>query len=234
MVLIHSGPTSAARPALSMGVQFWTSRGWVVAEVNYRGSTGYGRRYRSLLHHAWGVADVADCIAVAHWLADQGRADAHRMVIRGGSAGGFTALCAVAQSDAFRAAAVRYAVTDLAALAAETPRFESGYNDWLVGAPADQAQLFAERSPINHLADITTPLLVLHGSDDAVVPPSQARVLVDSLRHRGIAVTYEEFEGEGHGFRSADTLQRALAAEVAFFADVLGIDGAASGGVSGP
>jgi dipeptidyl aminopeptidase/acylaminoacyl peptidase len=222
LVLIHSGPTSAARPALAMGVQFWTSRGWVVAEVNYRGSTGYGRRYRNQLHHAWGVADVDDCIGVARWLADEGRVDPHRMVIRGGSAGGFTALGALAAGDTFAAAAVRYPVTDLAAMAAETHRFEAGYNDWLVADPNGQARAYAERSPVHHVADINVPVLVLQGADDVVVPAGQTAAFVDALRQRGVAVTHEVFEGEGHGFRHIDTLRRALAAEVAFFGGLSG------------
>lgn len=221
MVLIHGGPTGSARPALSMAVQFWTSRGWTVAEVNYRGSTGYGRRYRNLLCEAWGVVDVDDCIAVARWLADNGRADPDRMVIRGGSAGGFTALSALVRSDVFAGGAVRYPVVDLAALDADSHRFESGYNDWLVGPPQDKPERYAQRSPVHHLDAITAPLLVLCGSDDPVVPPSQADAVVASLTRRQIPVVHKVFDGEGHGFRRADTLRRALEAEQAFFADLV-------------
>lgn len=229
MVLIHGGPTAAARCQLSMGIQFWTTRGWAVVDVNYRGSIGYGRRYRNQLHHAWGVADVADCIAVARWLADTGVVDGGRMVIRGGSAGGFTALSALATSDVFAAGVSAYGIADLEMLAAETHKFESGYNDWLLGSHADHPDRWADRSPINHVDRLTSPLLVLQGTDDAVVPPSQSELIVNALRQRGVPVAYLLFDGEGHGFRSATTLHRALEAEEQFLDRVLGIAGAIRG-----
>jgi dipeptidyl aminopeptidase/acylaminoacyl peptidase len=225
MVLIHGGPTSAARCQLSMGIQFWTTRGWAVVDVNYRGSTGYGRRYRNQLHHAWGVADVADCLAVASWLADTGEVDPDRMVIRGGSAGGFTALSALATADVFAAGVSAYGIADLEMLAAETHKFESGYNDWLLGSHADHPERWADRSPINHVDRLTSPLLVLQGTDDAVVPPSQSELIVHALRQRGVPVAYVLFDGEGHGFRSADTQRAALDAEQQFLGRVLGMTG---------
>lgn len=223
MVLIHGGPTAAARPQLNLAVQYWTTRGWAVADVNYRGSVGYGRRYRNLLAGGWGVVDVADCVAVARHLADRGRVDADRMVIRGGSAGGFTALAALVTSEVFAAGVSLYGIADLELLAAETHRFESGYNDWLLGPLATAADVWSDRSPINHVGRIASPLLVLHGAEDAVVPPSQAELIVGALRERGVPVGYLLFEGEQHGFRQASTLLRALRAEAYFCATVLGL-----------
>lgn len=223
LVLIHGGPTAAARPQLNLAVQFWTTRGWAVADVNYRGSVGYGRRYREKLAGGWGVVDVADCVAVARHLADDGVVDAGRMVIRGGSAGGFTTLAALVTSDVFAAGVNLYGIADLELLAAETHRFESGYNDWLLGPLATAADVWADRSPINHVGRITSPLLVLHGAEDAVVPASQAELIVAALRERGVPVGYLLFDGEQHGFRQADTLLRALRAEAYFLATVLGL-----------
>jgi dipeptidyl aminopeptidase/acylaminoacyl peptidase len=225
MVLIHGGPTAAARPLLSMAVRYWTSRGWTVADVNYRGSTGYGRRYRDQLHEGWGVVDVADCVAVAQWLADAGRVDADRMVIRGGSAGGFTTLAALCDSDVFAAGTSLYGIADLELLTAETHRFESGYNDWLVGALPEHADRYVDRSPIHHIDRLDRPLLVLHGAQDAVVPPSQAELVVGALRSAGVPVGYLLFDGEQHGFRRAETLERALVAEAYFLASVLDLPG---------
>lgn len=223
LVLIHGGPTAAARPQLNLAVQYWTSRGWAVADVNYRGSTGYGRRYRRLLEGGWGVTDVADCVAVAGHLAATGRVDGTRMVIRGGSAGGLTTLAALVSAEVFAAGICLYGIADLELLAAETHRFESGYNDWLLGPLATAADVWADRSPINHVGRITAPLLVLHGAEDAVVPPSQAELIVGALRERGVPVGYLLFEGEQHGFRQATTLLAALRAEAYFCATVLGL-----------
>jgi dienelactone hydrolase len=223
MVLIHGGPTSAARPVLSLAVRYWTSRGWTVADVNFRGSTGFGRRYRQRLHEAWGVVDVDDCLAVARHLAEVGRVDANRRVIRGGSAGGFTTLAALCAADVFAAGASLYGIADLELLAAETHRFEAGYNDWLLGALPEHRDRYRDRSPIHRIGDLNQPLLVLHGAEDAVVPHSQAEIIVAALRARGVPVGYVLFEGEQHGFRRAETLERALAAEAHFFTRVLGL-----------
>jgi dipeptidyl aminopeptidase/acylaminoacyl peptidase len=222
LVLIHGGPTSAARPMLRLATQFWTSRGFAVVDVNYRGSTGYGRAYRKLLDGQWGVADVEDCVAVARHLADAGLVDGARMFIRGGSAGGFTTLAALAFHDVFAGGASHYGVADLALLAAETHKFEARYLDGLVGPWPEARLVYDERSPIHHLDGITRPLAVFQGLDDAVVPPSQAELIVEGLRGRGVPVTYVAFEGEGHGFRKAENIRTALDTELAFYLEVLG------------
>jgi dipeptidyl aminopeptidase/acylaminoacyl peptidase len=223
LVFIHGGPTSAARPMLQLSRQYWTSRGFAVVDVNYRGSSGYGRAYRDLLRGQWGVADVEDCVAVAEHLAAAGLVDRARCCIRGGSAGGFTTLAALAFHDAFAAGASHYGVADLAVLAEETHKFEARYLDGLVGPWPEARELYDERSPIHHLDGITAPLAVFQGLDDAVVPPNQAQMIVDGLRARGVRVAYVTFEGEGHGFRQAANIRAALDAELAFYTDVLGL-----------
>jgi dipeptidyl aminopeptidase/acylaminoacyl peptidase len=222
VVMIHGGPTSAARPMLDLSRQLWTSRGFAVADVDYGGSTGYGRPYRRLLDGAWGVVDVEDCIAVARHLAATGVVDGDRVVIRGGSAGGFTALAALCGSDAFAAGTSLYGVTDLASLASDTHKFESRYLDGLVGPWPEAADVYAARSPASHLERLRTPVLVLQGADDRVVPPSQAEAVVAALAANGLPHAYLLFEGEGHGFRQAPTIVRALQAELAFYGQVLG------------
>ncbi|MGI8940104.1 MAG: alpha/beta hydrolase family protein [Iamia sp.] len=222
VVMIHGGPTSAARPMLELSRQFWTSRGLAVVDVDYGGSTGYGRPYRQLLDGAWGVVDVEDCVAVARHLAAQGVVDGSRVVIRGGSAGGFTTLAALCTSDAFAAGTSLYGVADLAALAADTHKFESRYLDGLVGPWPEAADVYAARSPIHHLDRLATPILVLQGEEDAVVPPSQAEAVVAAVAERGLPHAYLLFAGEGHGFRQAETIVAALRAELAFYGQVLG------------
>ena len=224
VVRIHGGPTAAARAELSPSVQFWTSRGVAVVEVNYRGSTGYGRRYRDLLRGRWGVADVADCIAAAQWLSEQGLVDGARCVIRGGSAGGFTALEATCRSEVFAAACSLYGVTDLRALATDTHKFESRYLDGLVGPYPQEAERYRERSPLFHAELLDSPVLLLQGTEDPIVPPSQAEVLRDALRRGGIPHALILFDGEAHGFRSAATIVAALQAELAFYGQVLGFE----------
>lgn len=228
VVRIHGGPTAAARAELSTSVQFWTTRGFAVADVNYRGSTGFGRRFRDLLRGAWGDADVEDCIAVTRHLAEAGLVDGGRCVIRGGSAGGFTALAAVCfqaqrgHPGAFAAACSLYGVTDLASLASDTHKFESRYLDGLVGElPRDRA-VYRQRSPLHHAQQLDRPVLLLQGSADRVVPPSQAEVLVSALRANRVPHAYVLFPGEGHGFSSGDTIARALGVELAFYGQVLG------------
>ncbi|MGW4633563.1 carboxylesterase family protein [Nocardia sp. NPDC004415] len=223
LVMIHGGPTAQALPVLAPSTQYWTSRGFAVVDVNYGGSTGYGRAYRDLLHQAWGVVDVADCIAAARWLADTGRVDPHRLAIRGGSAGGYTTLAALARPDTpFSAGADHYGVADLEALAADTHKFESRYLDGLIGDYPAQRDRYRERSPIHHIDRFRSPLIVLQGSEDAVVPPNQSEMIVDALRERGIPVAYLLFDGEQHGFRRAENIRTALDSELSFYAQVFG------------
>jgi dipeptidyl aminopeptidase/acylaminoacyl peptidase len=223
IVVIHGGPTSAARIKLDVGYQYWTTRGFAVVDVNHRGSTGYGRAYRDLLREQWGVVDVADCAAVARSLVERGDVDGDRLCIRGGSAGGFTTLAALAFEDVFSAGASRYGVADLAALARDTHKFESRYLDGLVGPWPEAIAVYEARSPIFHVDCIDRPLAVFQGLDDDVVPPNQSQMIVDALRARAIPVVYVTFEGEGHGFRRAETIRAALDTELAFYRSVLRI-----------
>jgi dipeptidyl aminopeptidase/acylaminoacyl peptidase len=222
LVFIHGGPTSAARPMVQLSRQYWTSRGFAVVDVNYRGSTGYGRAYRDLLQGQWGVADVEDCVAVVRQLAAEGRIDGGRACIRGGSAGGFTTLAALAFHDVFAAGASHYGVADLAVLAEETHKFEARYLDGLVGPWPEARATYDARSPIHHLDGITAPLAVFQGLEDPIVPPNQAEMIVTGLRSRGVAVAYVTFEGEGHGFRQAPNIRASMDGELSFYAQVLG------------
>jgi dipeptidyl aminopeptidase/acylaminoacyl peptidase len=223
LVMIHGGPTSAAQPALRLGLQFWTSRGFAVVDVDYRGSTGYGRHFRDELRGQWGVADVEDCVAAAKFLADSGRVDGDRVLIRGGSAGGFTALAALTFTDVFAAGASYYGVGDLALLAAETHKFEARYLDGLVGPYPEMAALYEERSPLAHIDQLERPIIVFQGAEDKVVPPSQAVAIVRALERRGIPHAYMSIAGEGHGFRRAENIRRTLEAELSFYLQVLDI-----------
>ncbi|WP_309232908.1 S9 family peptidase [Blastococcus sp. TML/C7B] len=225
LVLVHGGPTSAASPVLNLAVQYWTSRGFCVADVDYRGSTGYGRRYRDALQGRWGVVDLDDVVACARYLADAGRVDPARMAIRGGSAGGYTTLAALSmRPGVFTAGASHYGVADLGALAAETHKFESRYLDGLVAPWPAGADVYAERSPINHVDALDTPLAVFQGDEDAIVPPDQAEAIVAALRAKGVPHAYLLFAGEQHGFRQAANIRAALDGELSFYAQVWGFD----------
>ncbi|MFT7475879.1 MAG: dipeptidyl aminopeptidase/acylaminoacyl peptidase, partial [Verrucomicrobiales bacterium] len=195
LVLVHGGPTSAARRQLSLAIRYWTSRGVAVADVDYRGSTLYGRLYRNELRNSWGVADVVDCVAAAKHLADAGRVDPNKLIIEGGSAGGLTVLNAVAHFDVFSGGISRYGVTDLGSLAADTHKFEARYLDRLVGAWPEDEAIYVDRSPLTHVDKIDVPMLVLQGTEDMVVPPSQADAIVEALEAKDIPVTYHLFEG---------------------------------------
>ncbi|HLM65046.1 MAG TPA: prolyl oligopeptidase family serine peptidase [Acidimicrobiales bacterium] len=222
LVLIHGGPTAAARPMLQLGTQYWTSRGFAVVDVNYGGSTGYGRAYRDQLRDAWGVVDLDDCEAAARHLADTGRADPNRLCIRGGSAGGYTTLAALCFRDTFAAGASHYGVADLEALAIETHKFESRYLDGLIGPYPAARDVYVARSPIHHVGGFDRPLAVFQGLEDEVVPPNQAEMIVTALRDRGVPVAYVPFPGEQHGFRQAANIRRALDGELSFYAQVFG------------
>ncbi|MFM7634942.1 MAG: prolyl oligopeptidase family serine peptidase [Cyanobacteriota bacterium] len=217
LVKNHSGPTGMARRGLSLGIQFWTSRGWGVVDVNYGGSTGFGRAYRERLDRQWGVVDVADCAAAATALVAAGKASADRIAIEGGSAGGFTTLAALCFTEVFRAGASRYGVGDLSALAAETHRFEARYLDGLVGPWPEARATYEARSPLRHAGRIRCPVILFQGLDDRVVPPDQTDAMAAALEANGIPVEVHRFEGEGHGFRSSATLITVLERTEAFF-----------------
>jgi dipeptidyl aminopeptidase/acylaminoacyl peptidase len=218
LVKCHGGPTGSASSTLSLRTQFWTSRGIAVLDVNYGGSTGFGRAYRERLHRSWGIVDVEDCINGAKFLARQGLVDAKRVVISGGSAGGYTTLAALVFHDFFQGGASHYGVSDVAALARDTHKFESRYLDWLIGPYPEQEALYRERSPLFHAERVSKPVIFFQGSEDAVVPPNQTEAMVDALRRNGNRVGYFLFEGEGHGFRTAGNIQRSLDAELYFYA----------------
>jgi dipeptidyl aminopeptidase/acylaminoacyl peptidase len=218
LVKCHGGPTGAASSTLNLGIQFWTSRGIAVLDVNYGGSTGFGREYRERLKLGWGIVDVDDCVNGAKFLAQQGLVDAKRMVISGGSAGGYTTLAALAFRDVFQGGASYYGVSDLAALARDTHKFESRYLDRLVGPYPQEEARYRERSPLYHADRLSKPVIFFQGADDAVVPPSQTEVMVEALRRNGNAVGYFLFTGEAHGFRQAANIKRCLDAELAFYA----------------
>jgi dipeptidyl aminopeptidase/acylaminoacyl peptidase len=222
LVMSHGGPTSAASTALSYQIQYWTSRGFAVLDVNYGGSTGFGREYRMRLNGNWGVVDVDDCCNGARWLAAQGRVDPERCAIRGGSAGGYTTLAALTFRDVFRAGASHFGVSDLAGLAQDTHKFESRYLDNLVGPYPARTDLYEARSPIHHTERLATPLILLQGEEDAVVPPAQSELMFQALRAKGVPVAYLLFPGEQHGFRRAESIKRACEAELFFYARIFG------------
>ena len=224
LVLAHGGPTAQARRQLQIALLYWTSRGIAVVDVDYRGSTGYGRSYREALDGQWGLADVDDCVAATAYLAARGDVDGDRLMIRGGSAGGFTVLCALAFHDVFAAGASRYGVADLAALAADTHKFEARYLDSLVGPYPEAKAVYDARSPINHVDGLSTPMIILQGAEDEVVPPNQSEMIVTALHDNGAEVEYLLFEGEQHGFRRAENIVAALEAELRFFGRILGFD----------
>lgn len=219
LVLSHGGPTAYSTRELSLKVQYYTTRGWAVADVNYGGSTGFGRAYRERLDGNWGVTDVEDCIACVRHLVAQGQVDPARVAIKGGSAGGYTTLAALVGSTVFKAGASHYGIGDLQALARDTHKFEERYLHRLI--PEDAMD---ERSPINHVEQLTCPVIFFQGTDDRVVPPNQSEAMRDALREKGIPVRYVLFEGEGHGFRKAENIERAVEEEYAFFARIFGID----------
>jgi len=224
VVIAHGGPTSATHPTYDLSIQYFTSRGFAVADVNYRGSTGYGRAYREALYGEWGTTDVEDCIDVARYLADEDRVDRDRVAVRGGSAGGFVVLSAVAFHGDVAAGTSYYGVADLARLAELTHKFESRYLDQLVGPYPEEADAYEARSPVHHADQVDSPVLVLQGEDDQVVPLSQAEEMVAALDAQSVPHDLLVFENEQHGFRRADTRERAHEAELAFYGEVFGFD----------
>ena len=223
LVLIsHGGPTSHAVGRFNATIQFFTTRGFAVVDVDYGGSTGYGREYRDRLLGQWGVVDLEDCVNAARWLAWRGTVDGRRMAIRGGSAGGYTTLCALTFTQVFSAGTSYFGVGDLEALARDTHKFESRYLDLLVAPYPDEVSVYRERSPIHFVDRIKVPVLVLQGADDRVVPQAQADLLVAALRRNRVPCAYLLFQGEGHGFRQAEHIRRALEAELSFYGQVFG------------
>ncbi len=222
LVVAHGGPTSFSPAVLRLEFQYWTSRGFALADVNYGGSTGYGRAYRNRLRGQWGEVDVDDCVQAARYLVERGLADGARLAIRGGSAGGYTTLCALAFRDVFRAGASYFGVSDLEALHRETHKFESRYDHHLVGPYPERADLFRARSPVHAAHRIRVPVIFFQGLEDRVVPPNQSEMMVDALRRGGIPVAYLVFEGEQHGFRRAETIRRTLEAELYFYGRIFG------------
>jgi dipeptidyl aminopeptidase/acylaminoacyl peptidase len=221
IVISHGGPTVQTKAALDLQVQFWTSRGFAVVDVNYGGSTGYGREYRQRLNSHWGIVDVDDNINAARYLVEQGMADPDRLIIRGGSAGGYTALAALTfHPEVFRAGASYYGVSDVEALAKDTHKFESRYLDTLIGPYPDAKQVYRERSPIHFSDHLSCALIVFQGLEDQVVPPDQSERMADAVHAKGLPVAYLAFEGEQHGFRRAETIIRCLEAELYFYGAV--------------
>jgi dipeptidyl aminopeptidase/acylaminoacyl peptidase len=223
IAISHGGPTTASSPALDLRVQFWTSRGFAVVDVNYGGSSGYGRPYRERLHGQWGIVDVEDVIAAARHLVARGEADEDRLIIRGGSAGGYTTLAALAfHPEVFRAGASYYGVSDLESLARDTHKFESRYLDALVGPYPSTREEYRRRSPIHVVDRLSCALILFQGLEDRVVPPNQSEMMADAVRRKGLPVAYLAFEGEQHGFRKAETIARCLEAELGFYGAVFG------------
>ncbi len=224
VVTSHGGPTSSAWAALTLTVQIFTSRGFAVLDVDYGGSTGYGREYRRRLEGEWGVVDLDDCVNGARWLSEQGLVDGERMAIRGGSASGYTTLCAITFRDVFRAGVSMFGLGNLEAFVGDTHKFESRYLDRLIGPYPEARELYRERSPVHFADRIRVPVLVLQGLDDQVVPPSEAERIVDALWERRVPHAYVAFEGEDHGFRQAKNIIRAFEVELSFYGQVFGFE----------
>lgn len=224
LVKSHGGPTASTSTSLRLPIQYWTSRGFALLDVNYGGSTGYGRTYRQRLQGNWGIVDVGDCVNGARYLVEQGWVDGDRMAISGGSAGGYTTLAALTFWDVFKAGASYYGISDLEVLATDTHKFESRYLDGLVGAYPEQKSIYIERSPIHFTDQLSCPVIFFQGLEDQVVPPNQAEMMVDALRQKGLPVAYVPFAGEQHGFRQAANIKRALDGEFYFYSRIFGYD----------
>jgi dipeptidyl aminopeptidase/acylaminoacyl peptidase len=217
IVIGHGGPSGQSTLSLNEQIQFWTTRGFAVADVNYRGSTGFGRAYRESLHGKWGVYDVADCVAVANYLVAENKVHPQQLIIRGKSAGGYSVLAALCFHDVFTIGSVHYGISDLTMLAEDTHKFEARYLDKLIAPYPEGKQIYIDRSPINHLSQMNNPVIVFQGLLDKVVPPSQAEAIVDALKKKGIDVEYVTFADEKHGFRQARNIKKAFAEELKFY-----------------
>ncbi len=222
LIKSHGGPTAATSNTFNLKTQYWTSRGFAILDVNYRGSTGYGRDYRQQLQHQWGIADVDDCVNGAKYLIAQGWVDENRIAISGGSAGGYTTLCALIFRDLFKAGASYYGISDLEALIRDTHKFESRYLDGLIGPYPERQDLYVERSPIHYTSRLSCPVVFFQGLEDQVVPPNQAEMMVNVLKQKGLPVAYITFAGEQHGFRQAENIKRALDGEFYFYSRIFG------------
>jgi dipeptidyl aminopeptidase/acylaminoacyl peptidase len=220
LVKSHGGPTAATSTSLAWDIQFWTNRGVAILDVNYGGSSGYGRPYRERLNGQWGIVDVDDCVNGAHYLVEQGRVDGEKLAIRGSSAGGYTTLCALVFRDIFKAGASYYGISELEALAKENHKFEARYLDRLIGPYPERKDIYRQRSPIHFTRLLSCPLIIFQGLEDEVVPPNQAEMMVKALRDKGLPVAYVAFPGEQHGFRHAETIKRALDGELYFYSRV--------------
>ena len=225
IVITHGGPTGATSDVLDPKIQFWTSRGFAVLDVDYSGSTGYGRPYRDRLKGQWGIVDVEDAVGGALAMVEMGKADPARLIIRGGSAGGYTTLAAITFFDTFKAGASYYGISDLEVLQQDTHKFEARYNDTLIGPYPEQRDVYAARSPIHFTDRLSCPIILFQGLDDKVVPPNQSEMIYEAARRKGLKVKYVTFEGEQHGFRKAETIIRSLEEELAFYQDVFGMSG---------
>ena len=222
VVMMHGGPTGATHSVLNLRTQFWTSRGFAVLDLNYRGSTGYGRDYRDKLIRQWGIVDVEDAVYGAEYLVQQRKADEDKLAIRGGSAGGYTTLSALTFTNTFKAGASHFGVGDLEALAKDTHKFESRYLDSIIGSYPDEIEIYHARSPIHHVDQMASPCIFFQGLEDKVVPPNQAETMVEALTQKGVPVAYVPFEGEQHGFRIAENIKRCMDLELYFYARVFG------------
>lgn len=220
IVVSHGGPTAATTNEHRSSIQYWTTRGFALVDVNYRGSTGYGRAYRERLYGNWGLVDVEDCVAAVEYLVRRGDVDGDRLAIRGGSAGGYTTLMAVTFTDVFKAGASHYGISDVTALVAETHKFESRYVDQLIGPYPESEETYRARSPLHHAERIACPMIFLQGQEDKAVPPAQAERMVEALKDRRVPVAYVSFPGEQHGFRKAKNIRRALESEQYFYCSI--------------
>lgn len=224
IVLSHGGPTGNSSGDFNLAIQYWTTRGFAIVDVNYSGSTGYGRKYRERLIGNWGIRDVHDCAAAANYLANQGWVDRERLIIKGGSAGGYTTLAALTFLNVFKAGASYYGIGDLTLLAKDTHKFESRYLDSMIGPYPDRKQLYLDRSPLFFADELDCPVIFMQGLDDPVVPPDQAESMVAALKKNGVPVAYLPFEGESHGFRQSSTIIKAIESEYYFYARIFGIE----------